>query len=426
MARGQDAPTKTGGGIDPYVQSSMQQNKQLAGNRLIAAMQESGATQRAGMAANTQVQTEGMRNQTSLQMQAAQSATDDKRAAEAERGRREDMEFNEKLTEAGQLFETKRDALRREHEVLLSQNMTAEAEKVRQQSRELALIDMEMERDAADRTANTSLSIAKMMIKGDAQKEKMITTLVNEDKRAIQDQGAHAKVIEDSTRRIKLDKRMDLPTVGEIATKAIPAGAPMGFSSGFTLIPTGIKPGTQADPMGVMQDQLIKYNPNLEVANLSPNSIHKLEQQILEKKVTPEDIRSTFGVISGMKEVLTEKAAGASKTESDFWRKKLQQVEEMEESLISLKNSKRQVKDSKSETVGATIRYALGAVYPGLSLGGKVNELRKTGMDWDNVIKEMTKGREPYTPLGVTPDMSPFAVDFRTQVNSIFERKRAE
>ena len=127
-----------------------------------------------------------------------------------------------------------------------------------------------------------------------------------------------------------------------------------------------------------------------------------------------------------MKEVLTEKATEADKTESDFWRKQLQQVEEMEESLISLKNSKRQVKDSKSETVGATIRYALGAVYPGLSLGGKVNELRKTGMDWDNVIKEMTKGREPYTPLGVTPDMSPFAVDFRTQVNSIFERKGAE
>ena len=424
MARGQDAPAKVGGGIDPYVQSSMQQSKQQSGNRLIAAMQEKGATERAGIAASAQVQTEGMRNQTSLQMQAAQSATDDKRAAEAERGRREDNEVTERLSEANQLFETKRDALRREHELLLNQNMMTEAEKVRQQSRELALIDMEMERDAADRTANTSLSIAKMMIKGDAEKEKVITTLVNEDKKAIQNQGSHAKVIEDSTRRIKLDKRMDLPTKGKYAVKVSPSLGSMGWGTpgAGTLIPN-----TQADPMGVMQDQLIKYNPNLEVANLNMNNIHKLEQQLVDKKVRPEDIRSALGVIISMRDILTEKALGTTnKEESNFWRKQLILTEDAEEALISLKDSKRLTKDSKTETVSFAVRSALGAVYPGLSLGGKVNELRKTGMDWDNVIKEMTKGREPYTPLGVTPDMSPFAVDFRTQVNSIFQRKGAE
>ena len=49
MPRGKDAPTEVGGQISPYVQSSMQQNKQLAENRLTTAMQQSGATQRTGM-----------------------------------------------------------------------------------------------------------------------------------------------------------------------------------------------------------------------------------------------------------------------------------------------------------------------------------------------------------------------------------------
>jgi len=416
MARGQDAPTRTGGGIDPYVQSSMQQSKQLAGNRLVTAMQEKGATERAGIASGTQLRSQQMQSQTSLQMQAAQSAADDKRAAEAERGRREDMAFNEKMVETNQLFETKRDNLRREHELLLAQGRTQEAEKIRKERREMMLIGLQLDKDAADRAINTSLSVAKMMFTGEADKQKAITTLAEEGKKDIRTQNTYAQTIEDTTRRIKLDKRMDLPV-----KEPRPA-----FRGGIGMTYALPKEEGLADPMAVMQDRLASYNPNLEVANLSPDKIHNFEQQIIEKKIVPEDIVSAFGVITGMKEVLEDKIAGAGKEESVVLKNYLRQVEDMEESLISLKNSKKQVKDSKAETVGVTIRSALGAVYPGLSTGSKVNEIRKTGKDWGAVLDELTKGRDYHTPLEILPGMSPGTVDFRTQVNSIFQREGDE
>ena len=417
MARGQDAPTRTGGQIDPYVQSSIQQNKQLASNRLLTAMQEQGATARTTMQEQGASGRTAMQSQGQLQMQAAQSAQEDKRAAEAERGRRDDREFADRQNKAQQLFEAEQSRLHMQHEDKLNKGMLDEAEKIRQQSRELALIDIEIERDAADRTANVNLSIAKMMIKGDTERERIFTTLADSEKKDIEDQGSHAKVIDDTTRRISLDKRMDLPAIE-------PRPAFRGASAGMTFALPEQK--NLADPMGIMQDQLAKYNPGLEVDNLSPSKIHKLEQQIMEGKIASEDIRSTLGVITAMKNTLEGKINSAGKEEVDFWREKLERLYDMEDAVTSLKNSKRQIKDSKMLTVGTSVRTALGAVYPGMSMGSKVSELKKGGMDFSGILNEMTKGREPYTPLALSPDMSPFATEMRTKINSIYEGRSTE
>jgi len=418
MARGQDAPTRTGGGIDPYVQSSMQQNKQLAGNRLTTAMQEKGATERANIASGTQLKSQQMQSQTALQVEAARSASDDKRAAEAERGRREDNEVTERLAEANQLFETKRDSLRKEHELLLEQNRMDEAEKVRMQRKDLAFLEMEIAADAADRAANVDLSIAKMMVTGDADREKMVTTVAEEGKKELKNQRVHAKVMEDVTRRIKLDKRWDFP-VREPRPAFRGAGAGMTYA-----LP---KEDDLFDPVGIMQDQLVKYNPNLEVANLNMDNIHKLEQQLVDKKIRPEDIRSTFGAVMAMRDALTEKALGVStKKEADFYRKQIQLTEDAEESLLSLKNSKRLLKDEKNQTVSFAICSALGGVYPELTTGNKVNKLRESGKNWDEVIDDLTKGRKAYPTAEIRPGMSPYAVQLRNDMNAIFERKGVE
>jgi len=78
MARGKDAPAITGGQIDPYVAGTLQRGKEMKQSRLLAAMKEKGATERAGIASSTQLQTAGIQQETSLKMQAAQSASDDR------------------------------------------------------------------------------------------------------------------------------------------------------------------------------------------------------------------------------------------------------------------------------------------------------------------------------------------------------------
>ena len=407
----------TGGSIDPYVQQSVQQGKQQKENRILTAMKEKGATERTAMQTSAQLQGQGMQMQGQMAMAAADRAQDDKRAAEAERGQREDREFGEKMAEGQQLFTAEQSKLQMAHETALNQGNLDEAEKIREQQIELRLMDIEMEKDSADRQANTGMSIAKMMMKGDAEKEKAITTMVNAEKKAIQNKDVFAKTKDDAVKRINLDKRMDLPTKGK---RYMPTGAVMEMGGYGEEVK--IKPGTQADPMAVMQDQLAKFNPNLEVANLASSGIHNTEQQLMEGKLTSEDMRSALGVINAMQDVIDDKLSLVSKEDKDFWREHAQKLGQMEDSLVGLKNSKKQVKDSEMETVGMRVRDALGSVYPGISFGGKINELKKTGMDWNAIMDEFTKSREPYTPLILSEDMSPFATEARTRVNSIFAK----
>ena len=408
----------TGGSIDPYVQQSVQQGKQQKENRILTAMKEKGATERTAMQTSAQLQGQGMQMQGQMAMAAADRAQDDKRAAEAERGQREDREFGEKMAESQQLFTAEQSKLQMAHETALNQGNLDEAEKIREQQIELRLMDIEMEKDSADRQANTGMSIAKMMMKGDAEKEKAITTMVNAEKKAIQNKDVFAKTKDDAVKRINLDKRMDLPTVGKPERKTVPGvyGIPVSTKTGR------VASGTQADPMAVMQDQLAKFNPNLEVANLASSGIHNTEQQLMEGKLTSEDMRSALGVINAMQDVIDDKLSLVSKEDKDFWREHAQKLGQMEDSLVGLKNSKKQVKDSEMETVGMRVRDALGSVYPGISFGGKINELKKTGMDWNAIMDEFTKSREPYTPLILSEDMSPFATEARTRVNSIFAK----
>jgi fido (protein-threonine AMPylation protein) len=100
MARGQDKPTVTGGGVDPYVQQSMAQNKQTASNRLLSAMQEASANKRAATAEQGANQRNTQQIQAEQEMNAANRAMQDRRAAEAEKGRREDMEYKKSIDQA--------------------------------------------------------------------------------------------------------------------------------------------------------------------------------------------------------------------------------------------------------------------------------------------------------------------------------------
>ena len=117
MPRGKDAPTRTGGQIDPYVQRSIQQSKQLSENRLVTAMQESGATGRAQIAAGATASRGDSSLAVAREQSASQAALADKQSAEDERARREDRKYTQTMTEASQKFQGKQAELEREFQI---------------------------------------------------------------------------------------------------------------------------------------------------------------------------------------------------------------------------------------------------------------------------------------------------------------------
>ncbi|KKK55520.1 hypothetical protein LCGC14_3073720, partial [marine sediment metagenome] len=117
MPRGQDAPIRAGGQVDPYIQQSLIQGKQQANSRLIAAMQEAGATKRAEVASATQIKTTASQGRTQRDIAAGQQEGADNRAAQAERGRRADQEFTKFMEGERQSFETEQSSLVREQEL---------------------------------------------------------------------------------------------------------------------------------------------------------------------------------------------------------------------------------------------------------------------------------------------------------------------
>ncbi|GAG47295.1 unnamed protein product, partial [marine sediment metagenome] len=104
MPRGKDAPTRVGGEIDPYVQRSIQQSKQLAESRLVTAMQEAGATGRTAMAERGATQRAQIQAGTQRAGMAAQAESEDKRAAEDERAKRDDRKFAVAMQDASREF----------------------------------------------------------------------------------------------------------------------------------------------------------------------------------------------------------------------------------------------------------------------------------------------------------------------------------
>ena len=129
MARAKDAPTRVGGQIDPYVQRYIMQSKQLAESRLVAAMQETGATTRTGMQETGATERAGIQAQTQRGVAAAQTASEDRRAAEDERSKREDRKFTVTMQDASQEFQAKQAELNREQQrAIISGDRKSKAE----------------------------------------------------------------------------------------------------------------------------------------------------------------------------------------------------------------------------------------------------------------------------------------------------------
>ena len=416
MARGQDAPTQ-GYQIDPQVAKSLSESKAQSENRLVAAMQEAGAAQRQKSAQTASFLQQQQAQQFEAQQQAANLAAQDRRAAEAEAARRDDQKFAKTMAEADQKFQTGRDNLQRAHESAIRDKDWERAQLLRTQMEESNRFALEKTLAAQERQTNALLSMVKGSMQRESATEKAKTVLFQETENFERDKEVHQKIQERTAQKVALDKRMDLPTKGEF--RAIPTRGTWELGMHYE---SEAIPGTAADPMGIFQDQVTQNGSSVNVGHLAPSQIHNLEQQIVEGKVRPGDIRVARSVLDGMIPIVKKKMEEAEKKDYDFWRGKYETLENMKDTLSGLSSSKRQTKTREMETVGSRVSYALGPIDQ-TSLGGRVSRLKElVGDDYGNIFNEMTKAIEVPKLWGITADMSDFAKKLRTDENAMLSR----
>ena len=438
MPRGKDAPTQVGGQIDPYVQQSMQQSKQQAQNRLITAMQESGATGRTAMQEGGATARAGIQAGAQVESQrvasAAQAESDDKRAAEDERAKREDRKFATTMQEASRDFQAKQAELDRNQQDAIIAGDKKYKDEIEKRREALRRFNIELNMDASERNTNAMLSIIKGSLKRETSMEKAKTVLEEEATRFDKDKDVYNKTRERVTEAVAGDKRMDLPigksTWEYFKEKTKAKGV---LVSPLEPLKTMFQAGKaarkdNADPMGVLQDQIGKYGGNISVEELAPGNINKIEDQIQEGKIKTEDINKTLGALEGMIEAVKERRKSFDKEsdEFDFWQDANLNMAQMRDALEGLANSKKKIAGSETETVGARVQYALGTVQNS-SLGGRAARMRDlVGGDFTAVFEEMTKSIEVPKLYNISPDMDKYDVEYRTWFNNYLSSRYPE
>lgn len=421
MPRGKDAPAQTGGQIDPYVQTSLQRSKELAENRLLTAMRERGATERTAMAERGASERAAMQARTQRSMQAAQLESDDKRAAEAERARRDDRKFAQTMQEASQNFQAKQAELDRDQQRAIIAGDRKAKDKIEKRREALRRFNIELSMDAAERNTNAMLSIIKGSLKQETSMEKAKTVLEEEATQFDRDKDVYLKTKERIRDAIRFDKRMDLPAR---KPRAGFRGAPAGMTYALPAEPQE----NVADPMGILQDQITKYGGNISVEELAPANIHKIETQIQEGAVKTEDINKALAAIAGMLDVVNvkRKAVARDSTEFDFWHDTHLTISQMRDDLEGLTSSKKKVVGSDTETVGARVQYALGTIHDS-SLGGRAARMRDlVGGNFEAVFEEMTKSVQVPKLYDISEDMNEYDVEYRTWFNDYLRSRYPE
>ena len=431
MPRGKDAPTQVGGQIDPYVQRSIQQSKQLKESRLVAAMQETGATTRAGIAAGARG---GGGDGTALAVErersASREAMADKQSAEDERAKREDRKFAQTMQEASREFQAKQAELDREQQKAIIADDRKYKDEIEKRREALRRFNIELSMDAGERSTNAMLSIIKGSLKRETSMEKAKTVLEEEATRFDKDKDVYLKTRERVAEAIENDKRMDgvvpksawdvytggketrVGTLGLIATPLI--------GHRFYKERQRVKEAGEANPMDVLQDQIAKYGGNISVEEMTPENINKIEDQIQKGDIKTEDINKTLGVLEGMLEAIESRKTAADKDsrEFDFWQDTHLNISQMRDSLEGLANSTKKIAGSETETVGARVQYALGTVNNS-SLGGRTARMRDlVGGNFTAVFEEMTKSVQVPKLYDISPDMNKYDVEYRGWFNN--------
>lgn len=436
MARGKERSI-VGGQIDPYVQQSMQQSKQQAENRLLTAMQERGATERAGMQEAGATQRASMQAGTQRNIEASRAASADRRAAEDEIARRDDRKFATTMAEAGQEFQAKQAELDREQQKAIITGDRKYKDEIEKRREAFRKFNIELSMDAQGRDTNAMLSFLKGSMQREASMEKAKTVLSDEADKFDKDKDVYSKTKERVSEAVEFDKRMDLPVkkplLGIYKREMKPKGLLEYGAPAKLLYRAGkaIKKeyfGDTADPMGVLQDQIDKYGGKISIEDLTSGTVSRIEDKIQTEDIQTEDINKTLGVIEGMLDSVNikRKAVDKDSKDYDFWQDTHLEIAQMRDNLEGLVSSKKKITGSDKETVGSRVQYALGTVHDS-SLGGRAARMRDlVGGDFQAVFEEMTKSEQVPKLYDITEDMNKYDVEYRTWFNNYLSSRYSE
>jgi hypothetical protein len=348
-------------------------------------MQEAGATSRAQMQEAGATARTGMQIQGQQAMQAAELEAEDRRSAEAEASKREDQRYNRMLQEDQQAFLAEQSRLEQEFSAARDQkNYDREDAAIDRMLDNVTLQSM-IDAESSKQRDKVILSIAKMSQKGETAKQRLITALSDDAERDSRTAEVHDNMKTRTAQAASLDRRMDAPiggTVGIRKTKERAEAPQMPFGTAPTTTTITrkteyIEPGSAADPMGVLQDQMRGNGSKLSIGSLMSGTGQDVARQVSSGELKKSDIQAAASTLDGMIEALEQRKADATgNLETGFWRRNLNDVKRMRVNLSRLMHDTTKVGENGQVTVGSVVRDALGPI-DGLSSGSRVSKMKE-------------------------------------------------
>ena len=424
MPRGQDPGTITGGAISPFVQKSLQAGKQQSENRLLGAMGEAGATSRATM------QEQGATDRTAMQIsaqntqQAARLEADDRRAAEAEIGRREDQKYQKHLQDdqqqfiAGQSKESEELALAREERDIDREDAAM------QRMQDNDMIQRQIDAQTSREMNKVTMAALEMGQQNEAAGQKAITSWAERAELAENMGRVHKDTKQAVTEKALADNRLSGPVVGEWAERT---GAPkkydmFGGGAGYNVPTTEkyLKP-SGVNPKAILQDQISINKSKVLVEDLMPGKTHQLVQKIASGELSETDIQMAISTLDGMKDALDSKSSEAKgELATKFWKRNVNDLTRMRLDLSQLMTDKTPVGEGGNKTVGGLIRTAFGPI-DGTNDGSQIAAAR--GQQEDMVASAtryregLKAGMDAYAPLVPWDGASDYAIERIANMN---------
>jgi hypothetical protein len=408
------------GGMDPYVAQSLTRGRAGAESRLVAAMQQAGATERQKISSAAQMKGQAMQAQVSREQMAASAVQQDKALAAQEKSQRETRDFQKARDAQNEAFQTEQNRIANEFTVAERESNWDRVDELRKEQRAYEDVRDIADRKQARENYNAYFSLIKTQLKSEAAKQKAYTSIADARDKYEKDKVVHERLVKNTVVKINEDKRMDLPTVGkpERRTAMAPYGIPTSIETGR------VAEGTQADPIGVLQSQLSANGVPFAAEDAMPENLVKLEQGIADGRIAAEDIRSSIGVFNAMLLELDKRKTSASKEDLAFWRRQYNTVEKMKRGVVSLRDSSRKIGDT-SDSVSKLVTQGLEATDPIYSkgLGAWAAEMKaEFGNDYAGILDAMTKGVEPVSLFDIGPDLNKYEKAARERANAVMRQ----
>jgi len=412
MARAKDAPTVTGGMIDPYVERTLARRGEAAENRLLTAMQGASAMARQGLAGEQAMEQERLRGEQALHQQAVAAASEDRRTAEAERARREEMAYRRVNDEANRMLEKQlADAQLKFQKAQMAQDL-AEAEQARKMMMDLERIKVYKDIRLGEQQRNVTLSIFKMAAQRDTAAQKAQTEFEESELRVDKALKAHDKTKVSIVDRLKDDPELRL----DPSLKHTDKYKQMQLQD--------------VDPFSALQKQMVLAGSKVRVADLSPENQWALVSEIRNRRVDSEDLRTAWSALEGMEAILDEKVTDAhdanNKADENYWRWARLRINNMKTTLSTLTTVEEKIYD-EDRTVGFLARSGLGPIL-GLDTGNQVKKAREQGIDYTNMLEAFTGAMEPHEDYNVpgleTKEMQSFQNDLNMMLTEERQKKQ--